>query len=56
VKLALAIPSATLHVTEGDHYLSAADREEFVAVLDEACTLVARRRHAIDDARRAVGI
>jgi hypothetical protein len=25
-------------------------------VLDEACTLVARRRHAIDDARRAVGI
>jgi 3-oxoadipate enol-lactonase len=43
VKLALAIPRATLHVTEGDHYLAAHDREEFAAVLAEACTLVARR-------------
>ncbi|MBV8951980.1 MAG: alpha/beta fold hydrolase [Actinobacteria bacterium] len=54
VKLALAIPSATLHVTEGDHYLSAADRDGFVTALDDACTLVARRARAGDHRRRSV--
>lgn len=55
VKLAMAIPSATLHVTDGDHYLSPADRDEFVTALDEACTLVARRARAARHGRdRAV--
>jgi pimeloyl-ACP methyl ester carboxylesterase len=52
VKLALAIPSATLHVADGDHYLSAADRDPFVAVLDEACALVTRRARLADTPRR----
>jgi 3-oxoadipate enol-lactonase len=43
VKLAMAIPSATLHVAEGDHYLTADDRDDFVAALEDACTVVARR-------------
>jgi 3-oxoadipate enol-lactonase len=46
VKLAMAIPSATLHVAEGDHYLSAEDRDDFVTTLESACTLVARRARA----------
>jgi 3-oxoadipate enol-lactonase len=43
VKLALAIPSATLHVAETDHYLAARDRGGLLAALNEASTLVARR-------------
>lgn len=53
VKLALAIPSATLHVADGDHYLAAADRERFVATLDDACTLVARRARDADTRPRS---
>ncbi len=52
VKLALAIPSATLHVVDGDHYLAAADRDGFVDALEDACTLVARRAHETAPRRR----
>jgi hypothetical protein len=39
----MAIPSATLHVAEGDHYLTADDRDDFVETLGDACTVVAGR-------------
>lgn len=47
VKLALSVPSATIHVAEGDHYLSRRERDAFVSALLEACRLVARRAGAL---------
>lgn len=43
VKLAQAIPSATIHVVEGDHYVPGRNSDAFVEALVEACQLVARR-------------
>jgi 3-oxoadipate enol-lactonase len=43
VKLAQAIPSATIHVVEGDHYVPGRQPDAFVGALVEACQLVARR-------------
>jgi pimeloyl-ACP methyl ester carboxylesterase len=43
VKLALAIPSATLHVADGNHYLARSELDSLLAALDDACALVARR-------------
>jgi pimeloyl-ACP methyl ester carboxylesterase len=43
VKLAQAVPTATIHVVEGDHYVSGRQPDRFSEVLVEACRLVARR-------------
>lgn len=43
VKLAMAVPTATIHVAEGDHFLAHHERHSFVQALSEACELVARR-------------
>jgi 3-oxoadipate enol-lactonase len=53
VKLAQAIPSATLHVVEGDHYVPGRRPDAFVATLVEACQLVARRVDANRERQRA---
>jgi 3-oxoadipate enol-lactonase len=46
VKLAQAIPTATLHVVDGDHYVPGRRPDAFVAALVEACQLVAVRAGA----------
>ena len=43
VKLARAIPGASIHPVFGDHVVCAADPGRFVPVLHEACTEVAAR-------------
>jgi hypothetical protein len=43
VKLAQAVPTATIHVVEGDHYVPGRQPDRFAEVLVEACQLVARR-------------
>ena len=43
VKLAMAMPTATIHVAEGDHFLAQHERKSFVDALEEACLVVARR-------------
>lgn len=43
VKLAMAVPTATIHVADGDHFLAHHERHSFVTALEEACELVARR-------------
>jgi 3-oxoadipate enol-lactonase len=53
VKLARAIPSATIHVVEGDHYMPGRHPDTFVDALVEACRLVARRVGA-NRRRRAI--
>jgi 3-oxoadipate enol-lactonase len=55
VKLARAIPSATIHVVEGDHYVPGRQPAAFVEALVEACQLVARRGSA-HRKRRAMSV
>jgi 3-oxoadipate enol-lactonase len=43
IKLARAIPSAVVHVVEGDHLACGTEPDRFARTLVEACTLVARR-------------
>jgi 3-oxoadipate enol-lactonase len=51
VKLAQAIPTATLHVVDGDHYAPGRSPDAFVVTLVEACQLVARRADAYRERR-----
>lgn len=48
-----AIPSATIHVVEGDHYVAGRHPDAFVEARVERCQLVARRVGANRE-RRAV--
>lgn len=43
VKLAMAVPTATIHVAEGDHFLARNEQDGLVTAIEEACELVVRR-------------
>ena len=43
VKLALSIPTATMHVVRSDHFLAPRDRDTFLQVLEDACDTVTMR-------------
>lgn len=54
VKLAMAVPTATIHVAEGDHYLARGEQDGLVTAIEEACALVVRRsRPPVRRPRRA---
>jgi len=54
VKLARSIPSAVLHVVDGNHLACGTEPECFAETLVEACSLVARR--ATEHPRAAAGL
>lgn len=43
VKMAMAVPTATIHVAEGDHYLAHDEQASLTEAIEEACELVVRR-------------
>ncbi|GAC1537990.1 MAG: hypothetical protein NVS3B12_22590 [Acidimicrobiales bacterium] len=43
IKLAMALPTATIHVSDGDHYLARDEQAGLVVAIEEALELVVRR-------------